>query len=63
MYIIFNSPLSQGVDTLIYSVSFESNFGCKGTSFLTTQIFDTPELKSPQLIIWGVNVVQMLKFN
>jgi hypothetical protein len=41
----FNSPLSQGVDTLIYSVSFESNFGCKGTSFLTTQIFDTPEIE------------------
>ena len=45
MYIILILPLSQGVDTLIYSVSFESNFGCKGTSFLTTQIFDTPEIE------------------
>ena len=51
----FNSPLSQGIDTLIYSVSFESNFGCKGTSLLTTQIFDTPEIEITSIDYFGSN--------
>ena len=32
------------------AATFESNFGCRGTSLLTTQIFDSPSIYGESIL-------------